>query len=180
MHPGALPRRERLLRSLQSLVKDPVCWSRRINSQSVGDQGKGLSGSKVAQPGNGSTQDWSPARASSPLPTRGLSTGRAWVTPDGPKGFHNSEHRPQTGSSFPISVRLPQGWWVLESHQHLHQLTSCFPQKLLGWTSSSSFPVPAAPTRQLESVTEPSFAWKTANSSRQGDVGVYHFAIGVA
>lgn len=29
MHPGALPRRERLLRSLQILVKDPVCWSRR-------------------------------------------------------------------------------------------------------------------------------------------------------
>lgn len=29
MHPGALPGRERLLRSLEILVKDLVCWSRR-------------------------------------------------------------------------------------------------------------------------------------------------------
>lgn len=120
-------------------------------------------------------------RGSSPLPTYHLRTGVGRQEGHTQKcrtlghrgGLRVSPLRAQTRSFFPILMRLPQDWWVLDSHQHLlHQLTRGFHWKLLGWTSSfSSSSVPATPVQQLQSVGEPSFASKTANNLRQGDIG---------
>ena len=110
------------------------------------------------------------SRRSLPLPTCSQGPGGLLRGPDTQvrnSGSHQMVPKvPPFGaeawSFLPISTWSPQGWWVW-THTNIF-CTSCFHQKLLGWTSraqgtSSFWSVPATPVEQLQNRASLRLIW---------------------